>query len=284
MVNLFDPALIILSGERMRFDYLYAADTLAEMEALVLDTGRPLPPIEIHAWGEMLWAQRGGGAGAFCRDRAAAGLAARDGRAITRNDAARARVYAQMRRGGPERIAGAIRGMRSFGKTGQETGLAAGRTRRRGADGGGAGVDRRHPACLLGRNSAALADTVDFRVQGAQADLTRALRAASPLLSAERDDRTDAQDLFAAAQAEYAGLLAALYARAHFAPVIAVTVDGREAAGIPALDFPPRVGQIVVTVDPGPSLCLFQGRRSRRWPRARSCPRVLPSASPPKPG
>jgi predicted NBD/HSP70 family sugar kinase len=56
VVNLFDPALIILSGERMRFDYLYAADTLAEMEALVLNSGRPLPRIEIHAWGEMLWA------------------------------------------------------------------------------------------------------------------------------------------------------------------------------------------------------------------------------------
>ncbi len=56
VVNLFDPALIILSGERMRFDYLYAADTLAEMKAHVLNTGRPLPPIEIHAWGEMLWA------------------------------------------------------------------------------------------------------------------------------------------------------------------------------------------------------------------------------------
>ncbi len=56
VVNLFDPALIILSGERMRFDYLYAADTLAEMSGHVLNTGRPLPPIEIHAWGEMLWA------------------------------------------------------------------------------------------------------------------------------------------------------------------------------------------------------------------------------------
>jgi len=56
VVNLFDPALIILSGARMQFDYLYAADTLAEMQALVLNTGRPLPPIEIHAWGELLWA------------------------------------------------------------------------------------------------------------------------------------------------------------------------------------------------------------------------------------
>ncbi|MFC7705892.1 ROK family protein [Plastorhodobacter daqingensis] len=56
VVNLFDPALIILSGERMRYDYLYAADTLAEMEALVLNTGRPPPPIKIHAWGDLLWA------------------------------------------------------------------------------------------------------------------------------------------------------------------------------------------------------------------------------------
>ena len=56
VVNLFDPPLIILSGERMRYDYLYASDMLAEMEALVLDTGRPKPEIEIHAWGDLLWA------------------------------------------------------------------------------------------------------------------------------------------------------------------------------------------------------------------------------------
>lgn len=56
VVNLFDPSLIILSGERMRYDYLYAAETLAEMENLVISTGRPRPPIEIHAWGDLLWA------------------------------------------------------------------------------------------------------------------------------------------------------------------------------------------------------------------------------------
>lgn len=56
VVNLFDPALIILSGERMRYDYLYAAETLAEMDNLAIDTGRPRPPIEIHAWGDLLWA------------------------------------------------------------------------------------------------------------------------------------------------------------------------------------------------------------------------------------
>ena len=56
VVNLFDPALIILSGDRMRYDYLYAAETLEEMASLVIQTGRPLPPIEVHAWGDLLWA------------------------------------------------------------------------------------------------------------------------------------------------------------------------------------------------------------------------------------
>ncbi len=56
VINLFDPALIILSGERMRYDYLYATETLAEMKNMAIVTGRPLPPIEIHAWGDLLWA------------------------------------------------------------------------------------------------------------------------------------------------------------------------------------------------------------------------------------
>lgn len=56
VINIFDPELIILSGERMRYDYLYASETLAEMKNLAIATGRPLPPIEIHAWGDLLWA------------------------------------------------------------------------------------------------------------------------------------------------------------------------------------------------------------------------------------
>lgn len=56
VVNLFDPELIILSGERMRYDYLYANERLAEIKALALNTGRSAPKIEIHAWGDLLWA------------------------------------------------------------------------------------------------------------------------------------------------------------------------------------------------------------------------------------
>lgn len=73
VVNLFDPALIILSGERMRYDYLYAAETLAEMENLAIATGRPRPPIEIHAWGDLLWAH---GAAALALSAVSEGLIA----------------------------------------------------------------------------------------------------------------------------------------------------------------------------------------------------------------
>jgi len=56
VINLFDPEFIILSGERMRYDYLYAKETFAEMQNMVLKTGRKPPHIETHAWGDLLWA------------------------------------------------------------------------------------------------------------------------------------------------------------------------------------------------------------------------------------
>jgi len=57
IVNIFDPTLILLSGERMRYDYLYAEEVLTEMSNLTLQTGRQQPKIEINAWGDLLWAQ-----------------------------------------------------------------------------------------------------------------------------------------------------------------------------------------------------------------------------------
>ncbi|WP_085791902.1 ROK family protein [Roseivivax jejudonensis] len=56
VVNLFDPEIVILAGERMRYKRLYAEDTLADMSRLVLATGRPAPRIEVHSWGDQLWA------------------------------------------------------------------------------------------------------------------------------------------------------------------------------------------------------------------------------------
>ncbi|EAR50192.1 xylose operon repressor [Oceanicola granulosus HTCC2516] len=57
VVQLFDPTLIILSGQRMRYDYLYADEVLAEMQRLILSDGRAPPRVEIHAWGDDAWAR-----------------------------------------------------------------------------------------------------------------------------------------------------------------------------------------------------------------------------------
>lgn len=57
VVNLFDPPLVILAGERMRYDYLYAEDVLSAMKSLALSAGRVAPDVEINAWGDLVWAR-----------------------------------------------------------------------------------------------------------------------------------------------------------------------------------------------------------------------------------
>lgn len=57
VIQLFDPELIILSGERMQYDYLYADEVLAEMRKLTLNDGRVPCRIETHAWGDLVWAR-----------------------------------------------------------------------------------------------------------------------------------------------------------------------------------------------------------------------------------
>ena len=57
VVQLFDPGLIILSGERMQYDYLYAEEVLAEMQKMTLSDGRAPCRVEIHAWGDLVWAR-----------------------------------------------------------------------------------------------------------------------------------------------------------------------------------------------------------------------------------
>ncbi len=57
VVQLFDPALIILSGERMQYDYLYAETVLSEMQAMTLNEGRKPCKVAIHAWGDLVWAR-----------------------------------------------------------------------------------------------------------------------------------------------------------------------------------------------------------------------------------
>jgi predicted NBD/HSP70 family sugar kinase len=67
---LFDPARILLSGTRLRYDYLYAEEVLSRMAAATLV---PPPPVEVHAWDDGVWAR---GAAALALDVATPALVA----------------------------------------------------------------------------------------------------------------------------------------------------------------------------------------------------------------
>lgn len=95
-------------------------------------------------------------------------------------------------------------------------------------------------------------ERLDFAVSGGNEALIDTVRGASLLLSQQAQGRTDPQDLLAAARADYGRILNALYARGHYSVEVNIVIDGREAAGIPALQAPSSIRRIAVMVDPGP--------------------------------
>lgn len=103
--------------------------------------------------------------------------------------------------------------------------------------------------------TAASAQEINLSAPGVDEDLTDRLRAASLLMQETEEDRT-AQDLIAAARADYGRLVAALYDAGHFSPVVRIQVDGREAARIPPFGAPSTVSRINISVDPGPAFRL----------------------------
>lgn len=99
--------------------------------------------------------------------------------------------------------------------------------------------------------SAAPLDVVELRVSGAR-DLRELVEGASLLWAGRKNTAAPTVDVFADAQADYARLIEALYAAGHFAAVISIRLDGREAAGIAPLDAPETIRRVEVIVDPGP--------------------------------
>nr|WP_321443678.1 ROK family transcriptional regulator [uncultured Cohaesibacter sp.] len=57
LVNLFDPSLVILAGEQMQFDYLYAQTVLDAVKSSTIQKGHHAPEIRIHKWGDLMWAK-----------------------------------------------------------------------------------------------------------------------------------------------------------------------------------------------------------------------------------
>ncbi len=62
IVNIFDPELIILSGERMQFDHLYASEVIHSIRQSIVQVDKAPPEVKIHKWGDLMWAK---GAAAF---------------------------------------------------------------------------------------------------------------------------------------------------------------------------------------------------------------------------
>lgn len=83
-------------------------------------------------------------------------------------------------------------------------------------------------------------------------DLRDALRAASLTATAVAEGQEERRDIVAAAQADYRRLLAVLFENGYFGPVISITVDGVEAAALPAVGLGSGVDVVVVWVRTGP--------------------------------
>jgi translocation and assembly module TamA len=95
------------------------------------------------------------------------------------------------------------------------------------------------------------ATDVTLTVPGASDEFTDRMRAASLSVStAEQEDAT-AQDILAAAQADYGRLVGVLYGEGYYSLDINIRVDGREAAAIPPLRAPGEIERIDITIDRG---------------------------------
>ncbi|MEM9473653.1 MAG: ROK family transcriptional regulator [Pseudomonadota bacterium] len=57
VTNLFDPSRVILSGERLRYDYLYNEEVLAEMNDHTLRVLGGPKRVDIHSWDNQVWAR-----------------------------------------------------------------------------------------------------------------------------------------------------------------------------------------------------------------------------------
>lgn len=116
-------------------------------------------------------------------------------------------------------------------------------------------------------SSAIAFDSNDFRLSATGADpaLTRQLTNASLVRQAIEDERTSADELLAAARAEYRQMLGVLYGEGYFGPVISVSVNGREAADLSPLSPPSTIQRIEISVDPGE---VFRFSRAEIEPRA----------------
>lgn len=100
---------------------------------------------------------------------------------------------------------------------------------------------------------AAPAQEISFAAPGAPEALADRLRGASGIVAARSAGLTSPQELLALALADYKTLVQVLYDAGHFSPEVSIRIDGREAADIPAVSAPARVGDVTVRIEVGPA-------------------------------
>jgi predicted NBD/HSP70 family sugar kinase len=61
IVNIFDPEVIILAGERTQFDHLYAKDVMDSIKASIVQVDQSPPEVVIHNWDVLMWAKGAAG-------------------------------------------------------------------------------------------------------------------------------------------------------------------------------------------------------------------------------
>lgn len=93
---------------------------------------------------------------------------------------------------------------------------------------------------------------LDIRVAGGDSEIEKQIKNTSLISAALNEGRYTGQDILAAARADYARILGALYDDGRYSAIINITLDGVEAAEIAPLSPPQNVRQVVVSVDPGP--------------------------------
>lgn len=121
-------------------------------------------------------------------------------------------------------------------------------------------------------------DRVTIAVVGRDRGLERIVANASLVVAAKREGRTGAEDVFAAALADYARLLDALYAEGRYGGVVNIRIDGQEAAEIPLLRTPNRISTVAIRVDPGPAFRFGDARIGPLPPRTALPPGFRPGA------
>lgn len=107
-------------------------------------------------------------------------------------------------------------------------------------------------ASLLVAPGIGAAQNLDLNVAGGSDELRSELKDAMSLYALQDGEDSAPQAFIAAAQADYSRIVAVLYDGGRFSPVVSITIDGREAAGISAFEAPERISNIVIDIDPGP--------------------------------